>query len=216
MNRVLRRGELGVCRGMAVLSVSAVMSGVALANDYDWMLGVLNNTHIGAGAVAGASGNVAINAAAGDRNMQSNQREIRLGGGTATGNVPMIRGVGSPQSNSPEGMVAQSEIGGHAFSHATGVVGINQVSGAGNAQVNAMSMGGGHPSEEIRSVGTAMPTPPTNTVGQKSGRPVGNASDRYRAIINEGALSGISGVLQINQVSGIGNVTANHFSISMP
>lgn len=203
----------GVCLG------AVTMMPMAHANDYDWMLGVLNNTHIGGGVGAGASGNVAINTAAGDSNMQSNQRQIQLGaGGAASANVPMTRGVRPQQPGDSGAMIAQSEISGQAFNHADGVVGINQVSGAGNAQVNSMSMGGisRRPSEGIRSVGPAMPTQPANTAGQKSDRPVGSISDRYRAVISEGALSGISGVLQINQVSGIGNVTANHFSISMP
>jgi hypothetical protein len=58
-----------------------------------------------------------------------------------------------------------------------------------------------------------LPNPADRHAGQSGTK---DASDHYSAIIGDGALSGFGGVLQINQVSGIGNVTSNHFSVSMP
>lgn len=207
---------LGVCLG------GVVVMPMAHADDYDWMLQVLDNTRIGGNVGAGASGNVAINTAAGDNNLQSNQRHMQVSAGSLAGSALPSAGGRSLQVQgnraSSGGVLAQSEISGHAFNNASGALGINQVSGANNAQMNTMSVGGaaGRPLQEIRPSGPVTPVQTPNPADQKSGRPVGHISNQYRAVIGEGALSGISGVLQINQVSGIGNVTANHFSISMP
>lgn len=215
---------LGSARGLGlcVCLVGVVVMPMAHADDYDWMLQVLDNTRIGGNVGAGASGNVAINTAAGDNNLQSNQRQMQVAAGNLAGSVlPSVGGQSlQVQGNrsSEGGVVAQSEISGHAFNNAAGALGVNQVSGANNAQMNTMSVGGaaGRPRQEIRPSGPVTPVQASNPADQKSGRPVGQIAHQYRAVIGEGALSGISGVLQINQVSGIGNVTANHFSISMP
>lgn len=214
LSRQIRHRRLILSLGL----VLGLLGTTAQADEYDWMLQVLDSSRITGQVGAGASGNMAVNTAAGDGNIQANQRQIGVGGGAVAGPVTPMGGGRKPSNVSGgAALVAQTEIGGQAFSHSAGVLGINQVSGAGNAQVNTMSMGGGGSSPSgIRAMGAGIPKPLPNLSGQDSGRRAGNIPDRYRAVIGEGAISGFSGVLQINQVSGIGNVTANHFSISMP
>lgn len=215
MNRpAIPRRSAPALLGATLLAAGMVAPSMAQADDYSWMLAVLNNNRIQDGVGAGASGNIAINTAAGSGNIQSNQRQINVP--TAGFAMPQS-GVAAPR-NMPQSMTAQTEIAGQAFSHASGVLGINQVSGAGNAQVNTMSMGGGQRQllEGIRASGPIVTVRNANTSDPKSGQASGSSSDRYKANISNDAFAGFGGVLQINQVSGSGNVTANHFSISSP
>ncbi len=205
----------------ASLLASLSVPGVGFADDYSWMLGVLNDNRIDGQVGSGASGNMSINSAAGDGNLQANQRVLQQGGGALATLSPAGVSGGALERNAPElsGQVAQTEIGGQAFSHASGFLGINQVSGVGNAQLNTIVVGAvGSPLGQIRATeggatSSQLPNPADRHAGQSGAK---DSTDRYSATIGDGALSGFGGVLQINQVSGIGNVTANHFSVSMP
>ena len=208
---------------VAVACLLATLSapGVSFADDYSWMLGVLNANRIDGQVGVGASGNLSINSAAGDGNLQANQRALQQGV-TALATIAPTSAGGSalaPNTENISGQVAQTEIGGQAFSHASGFLGINQVSGVGNAQLNSIEVGGAVTSlGQIRATEEgATSSSLSNSTDRNSGQSgTKDASDSYSAIIGDGALSGFGGVLQINQVSGIGNVTANHFSVSMP
>jgi hypothetical protein len=219
---------VGIKPVVAVACLLATLSApdVSFADDYSWMLGVLNDNRIEGQVGAGASGNLSINSAAGDGNLQANQRALQQGV-TALATIAPTSAVSSalaPNTQNPNtenhlGQVAQTEIGGQAFSHASGFLGINQVSGVGNAQLNTIVVGGAVASlGQIRATeegATSSPLP--NSTDRHAGQSgTKDSTDRYSATIGDGALSGFGGVLQINQVSGIGNVTANHFSISMP
>lgn len=226
----------GIKPVVAVACLLATLSapGVSFADDYSWMLGVLNANCIDGQVGAGASGNLSINSAAGDGNLQANQRALQQGGTALatiapTGSSALVPGTQNPNTENPNsqnpntenhlGQVAQTEIGGQAFSHASGFLGINQVSGVGNAQLNTIVVGGAVASlEQIRATeGGATSSPLPNSTDRHAGQSgTKDSTDRYSATIGDGALSGFGGVLQINQVSGIGNVTANHFSVSMP
>lgn len=64
----------------ASLLASLSVPGVGFADDYSWMLGVLNDNRIDGQVGSGASGNMSINSAAGDGNLQANQRVLQQGG----------------------------------------------------------------------------------------------------------------------------------------
>lgn len=218
----------GIKPVVAVAYLLATLSapGVSFADDYSWMLGVLNDNRIDGQVGAGASGNLSINSAAGDGNLQANQRALQQGvtalatiTPTSVGGSALAPNTQNPNTENISGQVAQTEIGGQAFSHASGFLGINQVSGVGNAQLNSIEVGGAVTSlGQIRATeegATSSPLP--NSTDRNAGQSgTKDSTDRYSATIGDGALSGFGGVLQINQVSGIGNVTANHFSVSMP
>jgi len=209
---------------VAVVGLLVSLSIPAYADDYSWMLGVLNSNRIDGQVGSGASGNVSVNTAAGAGNLQINQRVLQQAGVPALAAVSPSAGVSNgsvaPSVSDRSGQVAQTEIGGQAFSHASGFLGINQVSGVGNAQLNTIVVGGVNQSlGQIRATeGGSTPSQLPNPADRHADQPVAkkDAPSRYSATISDGALSGFGGVLQINQVSGIGNVTANHFSISMP
>jgi len=212
----------------ALLALSLCAPVLGQADDYSQMLKLLNANRIDGQVGAGATGNLGINSAAGLLNLQSNQRVIVSGCGSLASvqaqNLANMRpqNLSAPGAGNlaDTGQVAQTEIAGQAFSHASGFLGINQVSGAGNAQLNAITVGGlsGQSLSEIRATGGSATSAqlPNSTGGSGSQSTKEGSADHLSATIGDGAFSGFGGVLQINQVSGVGNVTANHFSISIP
>jgi len=199
--------SLQIWSGEAIAAEPGV-SGPEADPNYDWMLGVLNDNRIGGRVAQGASGNVAVNVAAGSNNLQANQRVFN-GSATASQHIdnPLPTGSGAMRAN--------SEIAGQAFTQASGALGVNQVAGDGNAQVNSIALGqwaGG--STGIRTLGPEDLARESNTAARNDGQSGEVPSDRYRAAVKDSAFTGFGGVLQINQVSGSRNVTGNHFSIS--
>ena len=93
---------------------------VADSSDYDWMLAVLNNNHIGDRFGQGASGNVAVNSAAGDNNLQGNLRVI-------SGQLGARQQIDNPAPSGASANHAQTRIDGQAFAGSRGAVGVNQV-----------------------------------------------------------------------------------------
>ncbi|WP_125199681.1 hypothetical protein [Guyparkeria sp. SCN-R1] len=175
--------------------------------DYDWMLGVLNDNHIGQRFAQGASGNVAVNTAAGSANLQTNQRVLH-------GTIQATQRIDNPLQATPAWMNANTRIDGQAFTRGNGALGVNQVSGDGNAQINSMALApAGEGFKEIRALEPVNPVRVSDSAA-RDGQSGGDSSGRYRAVVTDTAFSGFGGVLQINQVSGSRNVTGNHFSIS--
>lgn len=202
--------------GLAALAMTAqlIYSGdvraepapVANTADYDWMLAVLNDNHIGERFGHGASGNVAVNSAAGSNNVQANLRVIN-------GHLGAVQRVDNP---APTGAMARSDdtrIDGQAFVGARGALGVNQVAGNDNAQINTVALGATNP---IRTLEPATPARESDTAAREDGQSSEASLNRYRAVVADTAFTGFGGVLQINQVSGARNVTGNHFSISGP
>ncbi len=210
--RVVRFGLVAV--GLFALAMTAQMiyAGDARADDaapveYDWMLGVLNNNYIGERFAQGASGNVAVNTAAGSANLQANLRALN-------GSIQARQRIDNPGLDMPAIMHAQTIIDGQAFSRGHGVLGVNQVAGDSNAQINSMALAPvGEGFKEIRSLAPVNPVQASDSAAQ-DGQSREDSSGRYRAVVSDTAFSGFGGVLQINQVSGSRNVTGNHFSFS--
>lgn len=204
--------------GFAALAMTAqlIYSGEARAEsapsagmaDYDWMLAVLNDNHIGDRFGHGASGNVAVNTAAGSNNLQANLRVIN-------GRIEAIQWVDNPSPTGAAATQAQTLIDGQAFGRGHGALGVNQVAGDNNAQINTVALGATHP---IRTLEPVMPARASDTAAREDGQSSESEAslNRYRAVVADTAFTGFGGVLQINQVSGARNVTGNHFSISGP
>lgn len=176
--------------------------------EYDWMLAVLNDNHIGQRFAQGANGNVAINSAAGSANLQTNQRALN-------GTIDALQRIDNPGHARPAWMETDARIDGQAFSRGHGVLGVNQVAGDGNAQINSMALAPmGEGFKEIRTLEPVNPVGASDSAARDDGQSGEVPSGRYRAVVTDTAFSGFGGVLQINQVSGSRNVTANHFSMS--
>jgi len=178
----------------------------AASSEYDWMLAVLNDNRISGRVGLGASGSLAVNSAAGDNNVQANLRVIN-------GRLDAAQRVNNPApTGSPVGE-DRTLIDGQAFVGARGALGVNQVAGHDNAQINTVAIGATHP---IRTLEPAMPVGESDTAAREDGQSSEASVQRYRAVVADTAFTGFGGVLQINQVSGARNVTGNHFSISGP
>lgn len=162
-------------------------------------------------AAAHATGRVAVNQASGAGNVQANLAALSTG---EAGIVSSQR-VGP----APWGLSASSRMAGSAFNGAAGLVSINQAGGAGNAQSNV-----------------ALIAPTASVVQQQSHHiePLADsamsgvavqvrrqdapqaAEGRQDASIASTALRNTSGVVQVNQTAGTGNVTSNSFVLRPP
>ncbi len=101
-------------------------------------------------------------------------------------------------------------IGNHiAFSNNRGWTAINQVSGVANSQANMMEIGIG----EEYAIGTINDQILAQSFSDssESGASETNLNSERSTIIDDTAMSGMSGVIQVNQTAGAGNVTSNTF-----
>lgn len=194
-----------------VATVAALAAGSAFAEDLYITNGQLlgTNATIENGVAVGASGHVAVNETAGSNNVQNNAAVLATGGSVAVGNLL------SSQQAVVTGTTgaANASIQGNAFSGATGLTQVNQSSGAGNLQHNAAVIVSG----DVSGVASVSDTALSAAISK--GGPAGhnNLNDQYRtASISPNAFQGASGVVQVNQSAGIGNVTANVFVLRPP
>ncbi|RKF47402.1 hypothetical protein [Paraburkholderia fungorum] len=162
---------------------------------------------IGNGAANGATGVVAINEAAGLDNVQANQ------GVLANGQAPLNL-ISSSQSASTNAKTtaAKSTISNNAFSNTSGLIEVNQSAGVGNLQRNSAVIGSGPLEAEIVADGVLSAT-------TAKGGSLGKASDNHDArevSIGADALKNVSGIVQINQTAGSGNVSSNSFVLRPP
>ena len=106
---------------------------------------------------------------------------------------------------------AVSTISANAFGQAAGLISINQASGQGNAQINGFSIGLGLGGGFVVDESSLAATVTGNTVEGDAQVPQG-----YREARIEGeALGRASGLVQINQLAGSGNATANSFKLNI-
>jgi hypothetical protein len=162
---------------------------------------------IGAGAVNGATGVVAINETAGLDNAQANQGVI------ANGPVPLnLTGSSQSASTNAKTTAVRSDIGSNAFSNTSGLIEVNQSAGVGNLQRNSALIGTAPVEGEIVADGVLSATT------AKSGGPVssGTNQDAREVSIGSDALKNVSGIVQINQSAGTGNVSSNSFVLRPP
>ncbi|MDG4868141.1 hypothetical protein P8631_09030 [Guyparkeria sp. 1SP6A2] len=102
-----------------------------------------NNASVGDNVGNGASGNIGMNVAAGDTNVQDNAAALAavdagfvFGESTASVNVDQSN-MGNVTINS--GVMNNASIGQSAFANASGNIGVNVAAGTGNGQKNTMA-----------------------------------------------------------------------------
>lgn len=197
-----------------VLLASLVCAFPAAAGDsagdgYDALLGYLASSDIADNALAGASGAIAVNQAAGDLNMQANVRAIASGEhADAAATARQLR------SNDRFDTPLQASVGirGQALSGASGLVSINQASGSGNAEVNLVTAA--LASQGIRETGDEGLSFVSASAGEQTSMDPGASANASRSVAVEAtALQGFNGVLQLNQVAGSGNATSNQLAL---
>ncbi len=182
------------------------------SDNYDAMLSYLTTSHIGGQALAGATGAIAVNIAAGDANLQSNTRAIVVGDFAS---LRLIQGqqIVASQATAPDAM--HSVIDGNAFAGARGLLSINQVSGVANRESNAIAIvlasQGIEEATNQRLAATSV-----NPDGVTGGRPQGaSSSSRRSAVVSSTAFEGSEGVVQLNQIAGMGNTAVNRLLITV-
>ncbi len=189
-----------------------VPAGAQSAPDsYAGMLSYLStNSRIDGNALAGADGSIKVNQAAGDLNLQANLHSL-ANGARANADVRARQQGQSNLFNAP--MQASASIGGNALAGASGIASINQASGGGNTELNAVSatlaaQGIREASDDAMASSAALAS-----AGEQ---PVANDPRASRRVgVEASALRGFDGVLQLNQIAGSGNATENRLSISV-
>lgn len=162
---------------------------------------------IGKGAVNGTVGVIAINETSGLDNAQANQ-------GVFTNEPTPLNLIGSLQSaaTNAKTAAAKSTIGSNAFSNTSGLIEVNQSAGVGNLQRNSAVVGSGPIGAEIVADGVLSAT-------TANGGGLGRSSENHDArevSIGTDALKNVSGIVQINQTAGSGNVSSNSFVLRPP
>lgn len=190
----------------------ALAAAPVAADDYGAMLGYLTQSRVDGSAFSGASGALALNVAAGDLNQQSNLRAIAIAT-RAIASTDVRQARRGDRTTSPD--AASAVIAGRAFSGASGLAGINQASGSGNAAFNAVALAlaqqGIRETDDDQALSAAFAS-----AGQQHDFERGGATAGRRvASVDSTALQGFEGVLQLNQVAGSGNDTGNVLSMSL-
>lgn len=188
--------------------------GVAHADDYGPLLAYLTHSRVDGSALSGSSGAIGVNVAAGDANQQANLRVLATGDQAAA----RVRAQQQQRGNSIQTADASNaSIGGGALGQVSGLVSINQASGVANAQLNTASIALAQPG--IREASSNQWFADVCACAQPvaSAAP-GSSEPRPRirtAAVESGALREAQGVVQLNQIAGSNNVTANHLSIDI-
>ncbi len=188
---------------LLILSASPL---IVQADDYSGMLAYLDVARIDGHALAGANGAIAVNQAAGDLNLQANLRGIATGehAGVSIGQQQLQGGnrvLGAP-------LHATAIIDGAALAGASGIASINQASGIANTTLNVVSATLAR--QGIRETDdTALAAEGSALAGGRDDTGRGDAMGTRSAGVTSTALRGFDGVLQLNQIAGSGNDTAN-------
>ena len=193
--------------GAAVIAAPA-----RAADDYDSMLGYLAQSRIDDRALAGSTGAIAVNMAAGDLNQQANVHALAIG--PSAGVQASVRQARSDDVYDVP-LAASATIGGSALAGASGIASINQASGSGNAEHNAVALvlaqqGIRETPDSQLSSGVA-----ASAERQTAFNPAGRTASR-KVAVEATALRGFEGVFQLNQIAGSANETGNILTLSLP
>lgn len=163
------------------------------------------------GAISHAHGALSVNQASGDGNAQNNSRAIAVtqDGGVAVAYTMNSQVVTLNQTSFPD--TAVSRISDQAFNGVSGLISVNQASGAQNRQLNAFAMALSINGE--LSDASLAKTYTEATVAEPDG--ISPLNSVRSVDVDSTAFVGAGGIVQINQASGLGNATSNRFEISV-
>lgn len=197
--------------GLTVALITGVFAPVLAAPEPAPELYLSNSqSQIEDGALSHTRGVIGVNLSAGDSNAQINARALSISTGQGAASA-----INQAQQNVtltvPTSDIAVSRIRGQALANATGLLSVNQASGAGNAQINAIAI----------SVSAAALAVSENELSMTvTGQPLDrsdalDAQQQREVSIDAGAFNGSKGVVQVNQLAGSGNLTSNSFGLSV-
>ncbi|WP_411166878.1 hypothetical protein Aeroheme_01232 [Aeromonas sp. DSM 116730] len=162
-----------------------------------------NRVDLGSQALSNIRGAMGVNMVAGNNNQQGNLAAIALSG-------PAIVQF-SQQNQSTTNLNGNQSVAilGSALSQSQGLVGINQGAGEANQQLNAFAL-----SLDDSGIGVVTDINLSTTVAKTpSGKvPPNTTTSIY---LDDNALTGSKGVIQVNQVTGQGNQAVNMVSLPL-
>jgi len=203
---------------MVALVAAAAAGALAHAGDghgdsYATMLGYLDGSRIDGHAFGGTSGAIAVNLSAGDLNQQANLRVLAVGHG-AQATVASSQLHRDDHADAP--LHASASIGGAAFANGRGIASINQASGSGNTEFNAVAAALAQQGIRETTDGSLSAVVSASARGQPSASPHGPGNGTRNVAVEATAMKGYDGVLQLNQVAGSGNTTGNQLLLVVP
>jgi len=136
-----------------------------ISNSYELENTVIRNSaSLGTGTLAGATGNIGVNAAAGAFNIQKNALVIAsvTGGNLAEANAAVMQDARWNDSVVED--VANSVTIGTTLMNASGNIGVNLASGVGNMQINTLTI-----ASAVSPTGAPTPTPTPVSTGTGTG-----------------------------------------------
>ncbi|TAL52888.1 hypothetical protein [Pandoraea sp.] len=165
----------------------------------------------GNGALAGASGNVGLNEAAGVDNAQANNAALSaMNAGPVYGSAQTFSTQSSDGGGTISNMYVNASVGDGTLAGASGNIGVNIASGIGNVQANnlAASVTTTKAGDDTGGAVTA-----TAQTDQKASM-YGSGAYVPTAYLGSNALAGATGNVGVNIAAGIGNVQNNSLAIS--
>lgn len=165
---------------------------------------------IGDNVMAGASGAMAVNQAAGDMNQQINATAIAYNPpGAASAQTDILQGAKNVRGTLPT--EATTRIEGGAFANTSGVLGVNQASGFANGQANSTAIAVGVSGEVIAD--SVLAETFTSAAGMV--KTAQDPASSREVSVSETAFQNAQGVVQLNQTAGAGNNSANSFALRL-
>lgn len=195
-------------RAAAVAVLALLLPGLAAAQSatadgYSQMLDYLTHSRLDGQVLAGASGSIKLNQAAGDLNRQYNGHALASGDQAAVQLAINQRGGDRLATDTP--LQARAELDGQVLAGGSGLASINQVSGQANDQANAVAVVASPQPPLSQALLPAVPT----AVAMR--RP--SAAGLRQATLGADALRGYAGVLQLNQIAGSFNAVENRLGL---
>lgn len=191
-----------------VLLTTLMVPIAAYASDYGYTIpGYIARSVIDGNAASGAIGNIAINQAAGDANLQFNAGAIAINPtGAASAYINSRQRTATGQATIPNISIAR--IGDNAFANAAGVIAINQISGTGNVQANGFAIAFGLEGEVLAESVLAQTI---SSVANGPILPQQTEANTRLLDVEATAFANSHGIVQLNQTVGTGNATSNNF-----
>lgn len=200
------------CAGQALILALALLPPLVLAqassaDSYSQMLAYLTHSRLDGRVLAGASGSIKLNQAAGDLNRQYNGHA--LASGRQAGVQLAIAQHGDDRVATDTPLQARAELAGQVLSGASGLASLNQASGQANGQANTVAVAvSGTAGQTEQTAGLVHALPASAPVTQRPA-PAGIR----QALVAGDALRGYAGVLQLNQIAGSFNAVENRLGL---
>ncbi|MCH7371577.1 MULTISPECIES: hypothetical protein [Aeromonas] len=162
-----------------------------------------NRVDLGSQALSNIRGSMGVNMVAGNNNQQGNLSAIAISG-------PAVIQF-NQQNQSTTNLSGKQSVAilGQALSHNQGLVGINQGAGEANQQLNAFAL-----SLDDSGMGVVTDINLSTSVAKTPSGKV-PATTTTSIYLDDNALTGSKGVIQVNQVTGQGNQAVNMVSLPL-